>query len=523
MTFIPGVDESTPTLAWPLIELAESALVVPTGLRAGGRLVLSAEQLQFLVAWYAVDERCRSFVYRRGVLRMAKGWAKSPLGAVVCLGELVGEVVPDGLNAAGEPVGRPHPSPWVQVAATSEDQTDNLYAQLFEMLRDSPVLGDLGLDVGLTRIMLRGRPGRIEPVTSSAGAREGQPVSAVVLEETHLWKRGNGGFALAGVLRRNATKMGARTLELTNAFSPGAGSVAEDSEVKVRKGRVAGALLVVREAPPVADLDDVVAVRAALVEAYGCSALDRGGWVDLDRVVADRHDFDEADFRRFFLNQVVAPEEAPVDLVVWAGLASADARLTAGDVVTLGFDGSDNRAATALYACRWPDWTVFELAVWHAPVDEHGHRVKGWRVNRAEVSAKVRWVFETFRVMRGYCDDAGWQSELDGWQSEWPQMVAFPHRIDARIGPACERFASMVGEGTLRHDGLPTLTQHIANARRSPVGREGSGWFRPLQRVEEQPIDALMAAVSAVHAMGDAVAHGETEQPVSVDPFVVFG
>jgi hypothetical protein len=38
-----------------------------------------------------------------------------------------------------------------------------------------------------------------------------------------------------------------------------------------------------------------------------------------------------------------------------------------------------------------------------------------------------------------------------------------------------------------------------------------ASWWRPARKVEGQPIDAFSAAISAVHALGDAVANGQTQ------------
>jgi phage terminase large subunit-like protein len=225
--------------------------------------------------------------------------------------------------------------------------------------------------------------------------------------------------------------------------------------------------------------------------------------------VSEAPDTEPAEYRRFYLNQIVAPEESVVDLVAWAGLANADSMLTEGDTIALGFDGSDVGDATCLYACRWPDWTLFPLGIWERPEGS-----KDWKVDRAEVSAVVADACKRFKVVRGYFDDSGWQSEIDGWAAEFGQSVMrFPHRSDARIGAATERFSTMVAERTLRHTGHPALTRHMANARRAFIGRQTDGkaaWWRPARRHRDRPIDAFSAALGAVHALGDAVAHGET-------------
>src|SRR5690606_1816290 len=141
-------------------------------------------------------------------------------------------------------VGRPlgtrggDPNPWVQIAAGSEDQTDHTYSVLYELLaaNDGRAADELRIDVGLTRCYLRDRPGRPEPVTASAGSREGQPVTDAILDETHLWTPRNGGVRLARTIRRNTAKMDGRTFETTNRFEPGEQSVAEATPKAAEQG-----------------------------------------------------------------------------------------------------------------------------------------------------------------------------------------------------------------------------------------------------------------------------------------------
>jgi hypothetical protein len=513
------------TLAEPIIEAAEQYLLVPSGLGAGHPMKLSPEQVELLWAWYSVTPDGRRFIYNRKlIVRMSKGWAKSPIGAVDMFAGLCLDVIPDGLNANGRPVGRPHPAPWLQVAANSLDQTDNLYRQLFDMLRESPAVDDFRLDVGLTRIQFRDKAGWIEPVTAAAGSREGQPISGATLEETHLMLPSNGGVALERTIRRNALKMQARTVELTNAYVPGAGSVAQRSEEQVARGRGAGVLLVKREAEapedPGVQLRDPSWVLPRMEKVYGFSSVKRGGWVDCERLTQDiveANDDELPMMLRFFFNLVVAPEETALDLVKWARLASAHARLTQGDTIALGFDGSDVGDATALYACRWPDWLVVKLRVWERPLDDDGRPIKGaWSVPRAEVKQAITDACTTYKVVRGYFDDSGWQSEIDELTAVHGQSVMrFPHRQDVRIGPACERWSTMIAEGTLLHDGDDVLPRHASNARRVHIGKPESRWWRPARKIDSLPIDALSAAISAVHALGDAVAHGEVTADVT--------
>lgn len=81
------------------------------------------------------------------------------------------------------PIGKPEHSPWIQLAATSIDQTYNVFDSLRGMLVASPLVYSEGLDIGKTLVQFKGgRPGRIEPVTANSVALEGgRPTFAVLL------------------------------------------------------------------------------------------------------------------------------------------------------------------------------------------------------------------------------------------------------------------------------------------------------------------------------------------------------
>lgn len=516
------LDDPPLSLADDAISLAEEYMRVPSGKFTGEPLVLTAEQVEFLIEWYRVTPDGREFVWQRGMLVGPKGWSKSPLGALDAFFDLVGGSVPDGLDAFGRPVGRPHPAPYVQIAGTSEDNTDNLYGQFYEALRDSPALDDFGIDLGLTRTFLTGRPGKVVPVTASSTSRTGNPISKVLREESWLWFRSNGGHELASALNQNARKMGARVLDLTNRWRPGTDSTAERTSKAVKAGRDR-TLIVAIEGRPVPDIFDDEVALAGLRDRYGSHALDQGGWVDLRELLDDRPpgDTTEAQWRQLYLNEETAEVGDAFDAVAYEAMLSADARLVEGETIALGFDGSDSSDATALYATRWPDWTVFLLGVWERPHDPvTGARRRDWKVPRADVKEKIRWALEKFHVCRGYADTAFWQTEIDEFTEEFGDaFLRFPHHSSSRIGPACERWQTMFDGRMLRFapdEGV--LARHGANAIREPCGQVAAGWWRPARKVEGQPIDAFSAAITAVHALGDAVALGEVNPPVDLMP-----
>lgn len=492
----PAYDGEFPTLGWQIIDFIEDHLRVPAGEGTGQPLRLTAEQQLFICHAHRIHPVTGKWFYRRSVLRRAKGWGKSPIVGAVAVAHLCGPVVFDGWDADGEPVGRPHPSPWVQVAATAEDQTDNTWAPVMAMIAESSA-DALGLDVGLTRIFLKGRPGRMEPVTAKAPSKEGTPVTFCVMDETHLWTPSNGGQKLAATLRRNVGKTAGITIETTNAHRPGEMSVAEASWEAAQRS-TADVFYDSLEAPQVDDLDDLPALTDALRIAYGDST-----WVPLERIAAECTDpaTDPADARRFYLNQLVAWEEDAVELALWDAVATPQARLADGDRVTLGFDGSDGGDSTALVALRHDDRCLFVLGSWERP---EGVKRADWQVPRLEVRSAVASAFERFSVARFYADPPYWQSDIDEWRSMWGDTVCrWPTYSDSKIVEATARFDALLRAGELHHDGNARLRAHVAAARRQQCR---NGW-RP-QKKDARKIDLLIAALGAVHAHGDAVAQG---------------
>ena len=109
--------------------------------------------------------------------------------------------------------------------------------------------------------------------------------------------------------------------------------------------------------------------------------------------------------------------------------------------------------------------------------------------------------------MSGY-----WQTEIDEFSAEFGEaFMRFPHHSASRIGPACERWQTMFDQRVLRFapdvDGF--LVRHAQNATKEKCGPITTNWWRPVRKVEGQPIDAWSAAIGAVHALGDAVAEGK--------------
>jgi hypothetical protein len=181
------------------------------------------DQARFLLRWYAVDEETGTrFLFRRAVYSRLRGGGKSPLVAAVAAAEALADVVPDGFDADGEPVGKPWSSirtPLVQIAVVSESQTMNAWRPLLEMLTGGPAVDIAGLEPMATFVNLPGRS-RIEPITAAALNHLGNPAVAVMLDQTESWTPSNGGVRLHETLITNVGKRGGRTIETPNAYIP---------------------------------------------------------------------------------------------------------------------------------------------------------------------------------------------------------------------------------------------------------------------------------------------------------------
>lgn len=495
-----------PSLGWQILDWSLEHLVVPDGPLAGEPLDLTDEQATILVRFYGLDDRGK-FLFRRAAVRRAQGWGKSPLLALIALAELAGPTRFGGWDASGEPVAVRPATPWVQVAAVSEDQTDNTYAAAFAMAQESDLAGSL-IDIGITRMFLIGEMGRLEPVTASAGTRLGQRITFAVLDEPHLWTRRNGGHKLAATIRRNAGKMNGRTFESTNAHLVGEDSVAERTYLAAQQG-APGLLYDSREGPDVSDLTKKPAVKKALKVAYG----DSSKWVNLDRIAAEIADpgTDPSDARRFYLNQLTSGGECPFDMLAWDRLAHPEIMVPDEAYVGLGFDGSISSDRTCLHGVWLREDApphIFTVARWAPDL--------GTSVDRVAVEAKIAGTFGTYRVGRMYGDPPKWWTELDRWALEWGEeiVVALDTNQPRRFAPECDRFATALREGAFTHDGDPETRQALAACARKAVRladdeEDGRSKF-VIVKADTRKIDD---AVSVILGYGAAMSMPEPSAP----------
>lgn len=540
MPWKPSEPGEVPTLGYHVLDWIAENLAAPDR-GEYEPFILYPEQAQFVLRYYELNPRTGRRRFRRGVISRPRGWGKSPFLAALAIVEALAEVVPDGWDAAGQPVGKPWSAvrtPLVQIAAVSETQTKNTWGPLLEML-DGPVIDNYGGLEPLDTFVNLPR-GRIEPITSSARTVKGNKPVFVVLDQTEEWVQSNGGPRLAETIRINAAKIGGSTIESPNAFTPGEDSVAESSAAfwaLIQEGRAKddGLYYDHREAPPDTDMTDRESLRTGLRWAYGDSSADgrcvihspshQPGHVDLDTLIATIWDPSTSPqtARADFLNQITHASDAFITHPEWAGVADATKVVADGDMVTLGFDGSRGRTkgkpdATALIACRVADGHLFELGVWEA---DDGPNQDGWGPPIPAIEAAVASAFARWQIVGFYADPAkDWRSYVNAWEAAYGSRVKVKVTADhpfewwmtggrsGLVQRAIESFEGAVRNHDLTHSGEYALTRHVLNARRRV--RAGKLAIGKENDYSSRKIDAAVAAVLAWQARLDAVAKGVT-------------
>lgn len=485
------------TLGWDILDWASTYLAHPDGDNRGGNWVYTNEQAKFLLWFYALDEQGR-FNYRRALLGRIKGWGKSPFVASIACAELLGPVKFDGWNAAGGAVGRPQPSPIIQIFAISTDQVENSYEPLMVMLSEGEASRQYRIDVMRTKVIAHGR-GQIEKVTASPRSREGRQTTFAIADETHLWVPAENGPELAAVMRRNLAKKDARSIETTNAPVPGQMSVAEGSYEAAERG-IDGLLFDSLES----DCDDIYdekqfkgAVTRAAGDAY---------WIPVERYWQEVQDpvNTEPDMRRFYLNQRTKAVTQWIKDKTWKECEQPVKKLKKTDKIALGFKGAHRNGAAVLVACRLTDMSLHIVGMWERPMDA----AADWEVPSYEVDQKVRSVLENYDVYYLVAEPAGWQDVIGKWAAEHEEIEIKElwQTQNSLFCKAVEQFESAVHDKRVSYPPNADLTRHILNTHYYdvPQGKQ----IRKQTEKSHQYISGAIASVMAVEAAIKAIEDG---------------
>jgi hypothetical protein len=537
---VVAADDGTWPLDFPTLFVVPDWITQHCRLESVGGLVRGPQpfemydwQLRATANFYRVRPAAKlgqlstAFHYRRGQIVAPQKSGKGPWTAGITAAEAVGPVLFAGWAAGGErydcrahgcgcgwvyeyeqgePMGRPWSTPLLQITATSEDQTDNIYRPLQAMIRNGP-LGEL-MKVGEQFIRLP-NGGRIDVVTSSAQSRLGNPITFAAQDETGIWTEGNKMTKVATTQRRGLAGMSGRSLETTNGWDPGENSVAQ----KTAETRQKDVYRFHRLPPKGLSYTNKVERRRIHAHVYAGST-----HIDLDAIegeAAELMEKEPAEAERFFGNRIVAGMGSWLQQDLWEARAEPRRIPPKGARVVLGFDGSDVDDWTAIRAETLDGYQFTPRfgpdrlpTIWN-PGDYDG------QVPRLEVDAAVDELMRHYDVVRLYADPPYWTTEVDAWADRYgdKKVVRWYTSRVVQMHAAAERLLTDVTkkDSTFRHDGCELTALHIRNARKS--ARPGERYVLRKASVH-QKIDVAVCSILAHEAAGDAIAAGlarETE------------
>jgi phage terminase large subunit-like protein len=519
-------EQGVQSLGYAVLAWAETYLAQPDGDMAGNPWRWRESQARFVAWWYAVDEN-GEFLFNHGQIVLSKGSGKSPMATVLSCCELGGPVLFSHFDENGDAIGRPHPSPWIALAAVSHEQTGNMSELLSSALNEGIAREAIpGLDPGIMRV--RSDNGYIFRVAAADRSIEGQRTTAAFLDESQHWVASAKGDKLSRAIRRNLMKTGGRAIELTNCWMPGEDSVAEKTyttATSLADRSVAGkraAKRILRWHPKihVEDLSDTSELRSALDRLYADFP-----WVDVQRFMDEaEQDMSASEIRRFFLNEITSADDALITATEWDACLVPEAEwrpLRPGDTITLGFDGGKTDDSTVLMACRVEDRSFHVLGMWEKPRDYRPKGSERWQVPREAVDAAVQDARDTYDVAGFYADVALWESYVDKWSAELIDTVsvrAAGHSVvgwDMRgrqqaLTRGVENFVGAVLDARIQQNGDSRLRRHILNTRRRHNSYGLS--FGKESRESPKKIDAFAATLLADMARTDFEMSGKSRQ-----------
>jgi hypothetical protein len=460
-----------------------------------------------------------AFYNRRSQVVAPQKTGKGPwLAALVCC-EAVGPAVFDGFAlggeaydcaehgcacgwgyeyAIGEPMGIPWPKPLIQILATSEDQTDNIYRPLQAMARHEFLADQMRVGEGFIRLP---NDGRIDPVTSKAQSKLGNPITFAAQDEVGLYGKSNGLIKVAETQRRGLAGMGGRSISTTNAWDP-----TENSDAQITATLRVEDVFRFHRLPP-ANLSYANKVDRRKIHGYvyqGSTHIDLDG---IEAEAAELMERDPAQAERFYGNRLVQGAGTWLVDGLWPGSEDATRVVPDGTEICLGFDGSDNDDWTAIRARTidgfrfTPTYGPDKRPSYWNPAEWNG------QIPRVEVNACVDELFRRYKVKRMYCDPHDWQSEIGDWALKHGDKVVMEwatYRIRAMY-EALTRSVNDLISGRSTHDACIATSQHVGNARK--LARPGDSYIlgKPTQH---QKIDLAMCDVLAHEAGEDALADG---------------
>lgn len=537
---VPSLEEAAwPTLGPQVSAFIETNLCFGPGDLEGKRAKLDDEKRALIYRMYEVfpqgakDANGKPISgrrrFRRCAISLQKGSAKTELAAWIAAVELhhQGPVRCDGFDATGRPVGRSVGSPYIPMVAYTEEQVSDLaYGVLKTILEKSPISNDF--DIGYERITRANGGGKLQALAGAPDSRDGALTTFAHKDETHRWTSSRLNRAHRTMLANLTKRLIAEPweLETTTAYSPGQGSVAEQTAgyaAAVAEGRITDSRLFFfhRQASDGYDWNDPAQRHEALIEAAGPTHV----WKDINGISEQWQDphADLEYLERVFGNRPIATAAQAFNATSWAAGMRPDIKIVAGEKITIGFDGSISEDATAAIATHLATGFQWPLGIWEKPLTRNA-----WEVPKAEVDAVIAEAFATYDVVLMYADPSKWDTWLASWAGRYGSkiVVAWPTTLYRKMATALKAYANAIDAGEVPNNGDKAFARHIGNAQKNVQNfRDDDGsplWLIGKDRPgSPNKIDAGMAGALSFRARLDAIANGALiEEPEGISLYL---
>ena len=224
----------------------------------------------------------------------------------------------------------------------------------------------------------------------------------------------------------------------------------------------------------------------------------------------------ESAFIRYRLNGWTSSSTAWLPAGVFEGLET-DRRLEPGERIVLGFDGAWQNDSTALVACSVDNPRHLEIVgLWEKPDTQGGHSM-GWRTPIQEVIETIRETFEKFTVVELAADPWRWEQTLQDLAEEGFPVVEYSTNSIQRMTQATQLAYDAIIDGSISHDGNPSLVRHFENAILKEDPKRGSRLTKD-RRGSTKKIDAAIASIIALHR---ATFYRDQEAPAEAQLLVI--
>ncbi len=169
----------------------------------------------------------------------------------------------------------------------------------------------------------------------------------------------------------------------------------------------------------------------------------------------------ENEYRTKRMNLWVNNQTAWLPTGAWAKLRTDLPPDPSEDVdVVIGFDGSFSGDSSALVGVTVEDCPrIWLIQAWEKqPTD-----TDDWRVDIAEVEARIAAECRDRRVIEVACDPFRWQKSMQEMAARGLPIIEYNSSSPTRMVPATAKFYDAVMSGSITHDHHPTLSRHLDN------------------------------------------------------------